>query len=132
MVSLGPVLRRLLPPGDSEVLLAGPHGIFNQHRMLAFPPGVQPFFYATSGCLGCGDMTGSLQDHLLEDDEPIRAPPSVRHPVHLLPQRHDKPSTDFPTRRIIAPRWHDREVTPPCLPRRVVADISVEMRAVFA
>ena len=129
MVSLGPVLRRLLPLGNGKVLLAGPHGIFGQHRMLAFPPGIQPFFYSMSDRLGFGNMTGSLQDHCLEDDEPLRVPPSIPHPLHLLPQRPEKPSPDFLTWHVIAPRWHDREVTPPRLPRRVVADASVQVRA---
>ena len=103
MVSLGPVLHRLLPTGNGKVLLAGPQGVLDQHHVLALPPGVKPFFNVTRDRLGCGDMTGSFQYHRLEDDEPLRVPPSVLHPVQLLPQRPDEPTPDFPTRIVIAP-----------------------------
>ena len=129
MVSLGPVLRRLLPLDDGKVLLAWPQCVFDQHRVFALPPGVQPLFDAPTDRLGCGDTMGSLQDHRLKDDEPLRVPPSFPHPLQLLPQRPDKPTPDFTTWRVIAPRWHDRKVMPPRLPRRVVADASVQMRA---
>ena len=65
----------------------------------------------------------------MEDDEPLQVPLSVPHPLHLLPQRPDKPSADLPTRSIIAPQWHNRKVTPPRLPRRVVFDAAVQVRA---
>ena len=36
MVSLGPVLRRLLPPGDVKVLLAQTEGVADKHRMPSY------------------------------------------------------------------------------------------------
>ena len=116
VVGLSPVLHRLLPLGGSKVLLARPEGVAKKHRMLAFPPGVLPFCDPTSDRMECGDVAGSLQDHRLEDDESLRVSLPVPHPLHLQPQRSDELSADLPTRRIIAPRWHDRKVTPPRLP----------------
>ena len=129
MVSLGPVLLRLLLPVYSKVLLACLQGAFDQHHVFALPPGVQPLFDAPMDRLGCGDMAVSLKDDRLKDDEPLRVPPSVPHPLQLLPQCPDEPTPDFPTRRVIAPRWHDCEVAPPRVPRRFVADASVQVRA---
>ena len=129
MLGMGPVLRRLLPTGGGKVLLARPEGVSDKHCMLALPPVVEPFCDPTSDCMGCGDVAGSLQDHHLEDDEPIWVPPPVPHPLHLHPQRPDEPSADLPTRRIIAPQWHDRKVTPTRLPRQVVFDAAVEVCA---
>ena len=62
MVSLGPVLRRLLPPGHGKVLLARPEGVSNKRCMLSLPPGVETFRDPSSDCMGCGDVTGSFQD----------------------------------------------------------------------
>ena len=129
MVILGVVLRRLLPPGDGMVLIACLQCVFNQHHVFVLPPGVQTLFDAPTDCLGCGDMMGSLQDHCMKDNEPLQVLLSVPYPLQLPPQRLDKPTPDFTTRGVIATQWHDREVTPPCLPRRVVADASVQMRA---
>ena len=72
---------------------------------------------------------GLLQDHCLEDDEPLQVPPSVPHPEQLSPQRLNESSPDFPAWHVIAPRWHDRKVTPPRLPHLVVADAAVEVCA---
>ena len=72
MVSLGPVLCRLLPPGDGKVLLACPQRVLSQHCEFAFPPGVQPLFDAPADRLGCGDMTGLFKDHQLKDNEPLQ------------------------------------------------------------
>ena len=76
-------------------------------------------------------MTGLSQDHRLEDDELLQVPPSIPHPLHLLPKRPDELSSDFPTPRVIAPRWHAHEVTLPRLPCRVVSDAAVQVRAVI-
>ena len=103
MVSLGPVLLRLLPSGDSKVLLARSQRVLDQHRVFALPPGVQPLFDAPADRLGYGDMTGSLQDHRLNVDEPLQVPPSLPHPLQILPQRPDEPTPDFTTWRVIAP-----------------------------
>ena len=103
MVSLGLVFRCLLPPGDSKVLLTHSQRFLNQHRIFALPPGVQPLFDAPADRLGYGDMTGSLQDHRLNVDEPLQVPPSLPHPLQIPPQRPDEPTPDFTTWRVIAP-----------------------------
>ena len=100
MVGLGPVLRRLFPTGGGKLLLAQPEGVANKHRTLAFPPDVEPFHDPTSDHMGCGDVAGLLQDHPLEDNEPLRVPPSIPHPLNLQPQRPDEPSAELPTQRI--------------------------------
>ena len=46
---------------------------------------VQPLPYPPSDGVGCGDMSGLLQDHRLEDDEPLQVPLSVLHPAQLSP-----------------------------------------------
>ena len=52
MVCLGPVILRLLPPGDGKILLACPPFVFDQHRVFALSPGVQPLFNAPTDHLG--------------------------------------------------------------------------------
>ena len=129
MVCLCPVLRRLLSPGGGQIVLSRPEGVPDKHRMLANPPGLQPFLYLAPERMGCGDVASSLQDYRLEDDEPLRVPPTVPHPLQLGAEHPDEPAADLPTWRVIAPRWHDRKVTPPRLPHQVVSDAAVEIHA---
>ena len=72
-------------------------------------------------------MSGSLQDHHLEDDEPLQVPLSILHPAHLSPQCLHEASPDLPARRVISPRRHDPNIKPLRLPCRVVADYAVEV-----
>ena len=123
------MLRRLLSPGGGHIVLARPEGVPDKHRMLAAPPGLQPFLYLAPDRMGCGDMAGSLQDHCLKDDEPLRVPPTIPHPLQLSAEQPDELASDLPTWRVIAPRWNDRKVTPPRLPSLVVSDAAVKMRA---
>ena len=58
MLSLGPVLHHIFPPGDGKVLLARHEGVADKHRMLALPPGIEPFSDPTSDRMGYGDVTG--------------------------------------------------------------------------
>ena len=131
VVCLCPVLRRILSPGGGQIVIARPEGVPDKHRMLAGLPGLQPFLYPAPDCMGCIDVVGSLHDHRLEDNEPLRVPPTVPHPLHLGAKHPDEPAADLPTRRVIAPRWHDCKVMPPRLPCRVVSDAAVDMRARF-
>ena len=85
MIRLCPVLRRLLPAGDGEVLCACVQGILYKHTIFALLPSVQSLPYLPSDDVGYGDMSGLLQDHILEDDEPLRVPLYVPHPDKLLP-----------------------------------------------
>ena len=102
MVRLCPVLHRLLPLGNGEILPTRSQRVLYQHDMISLRLGVQPHSDSLTDGLGCGDMTGSLQDYRLEEDEPLRVSPSVPHPLHLLPQRPNEPSPDSPTWRVIA------------------------------
>ena len=61
MVGMGPVLCRLFPPGGGKVFLTRPEDVADKHRMLAFPPGIEPFRDPTSDCMGCGDVAGLFQ-----------------------------------------------------------------------
>ena len=79
MVRLSLVLRRLLLPGKSEILPACPQCVLYHNGMPSLRPGVQTLSNALTDGLGCGDMTGLLQDHRLKEDEPLRVPPSVLH-----------------------------------------------------
>ena len=120
---------RLLPACDGEVLCTHAQGVIHEHPMMAGLPSVQPFFYPPSDAVGCGDVSDSLHDHHLEDNEPLQVPLSVPHPVQLSPQRLNESSPNFPAWHVIAPRWHDRKVTPPLLPRRVIPDAASEVCA---
>ena len=97
--------------------------------MAAGLPSIHPLFYPTSNCLGYDDMSGSLQDHRLEDDEPLRGSLSVPHPSQISTQCLYEASPDLPDRRVIAPLWHDHEVTPPRLPCRIVTNSAVKVCA---
>ena len=129
VIGLCPVLRHLLSLGDSEVFRTHLQRVFHQHHVLSLHPGVQSLFYAPTDGLGCGDMSSLLQDHCLTDNVPLQVPQSVPHPIELRPQRPDEPPPESPSRRIIAPLWHYREVTQTRLPRRVVADASIKVGA---
>ena len=115
--------------GRRSDIPARPEGVPNKPRMLAGPPGIQPLLDPAPDRMRCSDLAVLLQDHCLEYDEPLRFPLPVPHPLHLGAEHPDKPAANLPTRRAIAPRWHDRKVTPPHLPRRVVSNSAVEMRA---
>ena len=60
-------------------------------------------------------MSGPLQYHRLEDDEPLRVPPSVTHRMQFFIQGTDKVSPYLPTWHVVATEWHDREVPSPTL-----------------
>ena len=94
MVCLSPVLRRLLPPGGGQVVLARPEGVPDKHHMLAGPPGIYPILNLAPDRMGCGDVAGLLQDHRLECNEPLRVPPLVLHPLHLGAEHPDEPTAD--------------------------------------
>ena len=66
MVSLCPVLRRLLPLGNIEVLCARVQGVLDEHPMLAVLPSAQALLYPPSDGVGCSDMLGFLHYHHLE------------------------------------------------------------------
>ena len=68
MVRLSPVLRRLLPPGNIEIFPLRLQRFLYQHRMLPLRPGVHPLSDVPTDGLGCGGMTGSLQDHRLKEN----------------------------------------------------------------
>ena len=74
-------------------------------------------------------MPGLFQDHCLEDDELLRVPLSVPHPSQISHQFLQEASPSLPACRIIAPQWHDREVTPPPLPLCVVPDSAIKVCA---
>ena len=65
----------------------------------------------------------------MEDNEPLQVPLPVLHPTQLYPQILHESSPDFTDRGVIVPRWHDREVTPPCLPHHVVTNAAIKVCA---
>ena len=71
MIRLCRVLCRLLPAGNGEVLCARAQGVPHEHPIFAVLPSVQLLPYPPLDGVGCGDMLGSLEDHRLEDDEPL-------------------------------------------------------------
>ena len=129
MISLIPVLLRPLPADKGELLCACAQGVLHKHSMTAAPPSVQPQSYPPSDGVRCSDISSLFQDHRLEDNELLRVPLFVPHPAQLSPQCLHKLSPDFPARCVIAPQWHDREVKPPRLPHRVVANAAVKVCA---
>ena len=78
-------LHRLFPPGDGELLNARAQGVLDKHPMLAVPPSVQALLYPPSDGVGCGDMLGLFQYHRLKNDEPLKVPLSVLHPLSSSP-----------------------------------------------
>ena len=101
--------------------------VCHNHPVAAGLPRVQLLFYQLSDCLGCGDMSSSLQDHCLEDDGPLRFPLSAPHPTqHSLQCLHEV-SPNLPAWRVIAPWWHDHKVASPRLSRCVVTDSALKM-----
>ena len=117
---------RLLSAGSGEVLLTRPHCIFYYNTVPPCLPCIQPLLNPPPYCMGCGDMTGSLQYHLLKDNGPIKVPPSELHPNQLLVQGSNKASPNLPTQRSIVVGWNYCEVAPPPLSCPVVHDNSIE------
>ena len=74
MVSLYPVLCRLVCLVNGEVLCARAQSVQYQYRVLRLCPGVELLLNYPSDDMGCGDMSGLLQDHFLKDDEPLQVP----------------------------------------------------------
>ena len=129
MIRLCPVLLGILPVGDGEVLCTCAQGVLHEHPMSDGLPRVHPISDTPSDGVGCGDMSGLLQNHCMEDDGLLQVPLSVLHPAQLSPQRLDESCPDFPAWCIILPRWHDREAPPPRLPRRVIVGAAVKVCA---
>ena len=90
VISLCPVLLRLIPAGDGEVLFACAQGFLHKNPMTTVFPSVQPLFYPPSDGVLCGDMLVLLQDYRLEDNEPLRVLLYFPHPPQLSPQRLNK------------------------------------------
>ena len=103
--------------------------VLHEHPVMAGLTSGQPLSYPPSDGMGCGDMSGSFQDHNLEDDEPLRVPLSVLDPSQLSPQCLHEASPNLPAWRVIVPRWRDHEVMPPRLPCRVIANSASEVCA---
>ena len=118
---------QLLPAGDGEVLRAIAQYLLRKHPTSYGLPGVEPLIDQPPYCVGCGDMSGSLQYHHLEYDEPLRVPPSVPHPTHLVSQSPYKAAPYLTSWHIIEAGGHDREVMPPPLPHTIVRDAPVEV-----
>ena len=129
MVDICPVLLVLHSAVIGEGLLTHVQGILYQHSITTCILGVKNLLNTPPDCVGCGDMTGLLQDHRLKDDEPLRVPQSVPHPVQLFHQGHHKASPDLPTWRVVAQGGNYREVTPPPLPNLIVPDTSIKVNA---
>ena len=111
MVCLRPVLRRLLSPGGSQIFLARPEGVPDKHRMLVTTPSIQHLLDPAPDRMGCRDLSGLFQDHGLEDNEPLRVPPSVPHLLNLGAEHTSEPAADLPTRHVIATNIHIQRIS---------------------
>ena len=65
----------------------------------------------------------------MEDNETLRVPLYVPYPAQLSPQCLHEESPNLPAWGAIAPQWHEPEVTPPHLPRRIFDNAAVEVCA---
>ena len=81
MVGIRLVLLELLSVGGGEIFFARVQGLLYQNPVTIFLPVVKPLLNYLPDCVGCGDMMGLLQDHLVKDDEPLRVIQSVPHPT---------------------------------------------------
>ena len=109
VVSLSPVLLRLLPAGGGEVLHTSTQRLLHKNPMSPGLPGVKSLFNPPLYSVGSSYMTGYLQYHCLEDNKLLQVPLSVPYPTQILP-----------TWCVVATLGHDREVTPPPRPHPVV------------
>ena len=125
VVCLSPVLLRLLPVFGGELLLTILQRLLHKHTVSPGFPGVNPLLNPPPDRVGCGDMSGSLQYHRLEDDEPLRVSLSVLHPTQLVVQGPGEATPDLPTQHVVAAGGNDREVMTPTLPQPVVRDALV-------
>ena len=126
---LSPVLRGLFPEDGGEVLGTGPQCVLHEHCVMLRLPRVQALFYPSPYVPGCCDMAGPLEGRHLKDIETLQVPPPVKHPPQIPHQDDDITPPHLPARRFVASRCHDREVTPPPLPRPVFCNPAVQMCA---
>ena len=129
MVGLSSEFLGLLSAGNSEVFCAREQGLLYQHPVTPCLTGVKPLLNPLSYCLGCGEMTGLLQNNSLKDYQPLQVPQSVPHPAQLFHQGHHKASPDLPNWIIVAPGGHDRKVTPPPLTSLIVPYAAMKFSA---
>ena len=71
MLGISYVLLGLLSTSGGEVLRACAQGILYQHPVTPYLLGVKFLLNPPTDFMGCGDMTGLLQDHCLKDDETL-------------------------------------------------------------
>ena len=88
---------------------------------------IDPLLYLT----GLVDVSGALEGHRLEDDEPICFPAALSESSEFLGQSLDKAAHDSPAWKVIPPRGHHLQFSPESMPRLVVFDLLPQVRSII-
>ena len=72
-------------------------------------------------------MSGALEGHRLEDDEPLRIPAALLEYYKLCGQKSDKVTPTSTYRHVIPPCGHDLQGSPEGLPHLVILDPLTEV-----
>ena len=75
-------------------------------------------------------MSGALEGHRLEDDEPLRVPAALPDSRKFRGQRLDKAAPDPPARLVVPPSGHHCERSPSGLLFLVGLDLPTEVRSI--
>ena len=86
-------------------LLARAHGVFNQQTILSVLPSIQSAEEAPPDFLRVQHVVGMLQDHHLEDDEPLGVLVARSDSVKLRVLISEKVSYNLPSWRFVPARW---------------------------
>ena len=127
MIYLSPVIRGIPPPAGGEILIASARCILHQHCVLPRFPGVYYLADPSSDLTGIGDVSGTLEGHCLEDDEPLRFPAVLKDSPEFYGQRLDEAAPDSLARCVIPQCGHHCQVSPSGLPHLVSLEPPTEV-----
>ena len=96
------------------------HHILCQYLKLPRFPGIQMAVNCPSNFAGDGHVTGALDYHRLEDDEPICVLSGMLDSYEFHSQRVQEAPPNSPAWRVVMPHKHDRQCYPSSMPIFVV------------
>ena len=128
VVYLCPVLRGIHFPSGGEILSTSARCIFHHHLVFPCFSGIQSPINPSPDLTGLSDVSGTLEGHRLEDNEPLRVPAVLSESCKFRGQHLEEAAPDSPVQRVISPRGNDHQVSPESLPCLVILATPTEVR----
>ena len=118
------------PPTGEEILRTSVCCILHQNFLFPCFPGIQSPIDPSSDLTGLGDVSGALESHCLENNEPLHVPAALPDSCELHGQRLDEAAPDSPAWCTIHPREHERQGPIAGLPCLVIFDTPTEVSSI--